>query len=648
MAREDERTFANIQAAVASITVILLGAVATIVSDACAFKDPADRHNCKDIPPLFLAGAPAIPLATLAFVQLLGIVAALRSYYIRAVENELRKYAPSPLADLAAVGPISPASYHGLITEVTTLRRGRAGYRVLATMIMLVALGVFGGLTVWLAVNLGGAYRNTMLIGYGAAFLVLIADVAGATFGARFTFFKVARSYRDRRNRPLLNGSVPKGRSLTSYLLLPRPEDWIKWLFVPGGYLVTAWSTKGAVNWGTLALTVVITEYLVYSARYQWNDIRGWTDDESHPHSTARLRLPSVQGEGPRVNRQRRLIVAASSIIAVLRLLAAVLLGAATGRTSAALILIALVFTIGALYEFLRTAEAFEQARWVMQASAAGVIWIVVGTGYGLRYLAGVYAAGVSLHESIAITGALFTYFFGIMFVTLTWVLEASSYCREGTAAKYSDGRLQQPACWYAADQLFHKPHLRLLLTRLPWVNVRPDSYQHDLPRGCGAVLVLKNSSPLLAPWNLAYWATCLVGAWLAVDLMRNSGGNDEVTRLAVIGLVGSVAVSSISHPLRRTVTGVSIMVFLWVAAAWGDSRFGRPSVAMSVIPWALATATYLAFRRQSYDALKNFPRDMRQLLRELGQSIVKAIVGRDTWQKIRGAESSSRRTGSR
>lgn len=177
MAREDERTFANIQVAVASITVILLGAIAAIVSDACAFRSLKDKENCKEIPDIFLAGAPAIPLATLAFVQLLGMVAALRSYYIRAVENELRKYAPSPLTDLAAVGPIGPASYHGLITEVTTLRRGRAGYRVLATMIMLVALGVFGGLTVWLAVHLGGAYRNAMLIGYGAAFLVLIADV---------------------------------------------------------------------------------------------------------------------------------------------------------------------------------------------------------------------------------------------------------------------------------------------------------------------------------------------------------------------------------------------------------------------------------------------------------------------------------------
>ncbi|MFF5519552.1 hypothetical protein [Streptomyces coeruleorubidus] len=616
--------------------MILLGAVATIVSDACAFKDPADAGDCKEIPPLFLAAAPAIPLATLAFVQLLGMVAALRSYYIRAVENELRKYAPSPLADLAAVGPISPASYHGLITEVTTLRRGRAGYRILATMIMLVALGVFGGLTVYLAINLGGAYRDAILIGYGAAFLVLIADVVGATFGARFTFFEVARSYRDRQDRPLLNGSVPTGRSLTSYLLLPRPEDWIKWLFVPGGYLVAAWSTKGTVHWGALALAVLITEYLVYSARYQWNDIRGWADDESHPHSAARLRLPSALGQGTKVNKQRRLIVAASSTIALLRLAAAVLLGLAVGRTSAVLILIVSVFAIGILYEFLRTVESLERVPWAARVSTAGMIWIIVGTGYGLRYLAGVYVAGVSLADSIAITGALFTYLFGIMFVLLTWVLEASSYCREGTAATYADGELQQPACWYAADQLCRKPHLMLLLRSISRVDVSRDPWQDYLPRNCGEVPVLKDHVPLLAPWNLAYWAACVMGAWLAVSMMRNSGGDDEVAKLAVVGLVGSVTVSRVSHSLRRTVTGLFIIVLLWLAAAWDGSHFGRPSVAMSVIPWTLATVTYLAFRNQSYDALRKFPKVIRQLVRKLGQAIIKAIVGHDTWQKIR------------
>ncbi|MFD5932484.1 hypothetical protein [Streptomyces sp. NPDC060333] len=634
MAREDERTFANIQAAVASITVILLGAVATVVSDACELKEPGKRYNCKEIPALFLAGAPAIPLATLAFVQLLGMVAALRSYYIRAVENELRKYAPSPLSDLSAVGPISPASYHGLITEVTTLRRGRAGYRILATMIMLVALGVFGGLTVYIAIKLDGSYRNAILIGYGTAFAVLIADVVGSTFGARFTFFQVARSYRDRKNRPLLDGNVPTGRSLTSYLLLPRPEDWIKWLFIPGGYLVAAWSTRGTLDLGTLALAVVITEYLVYSARYQWNDIRGWADDESHPHSAARLRLPFVQGEDRQANRQRRLIVVSSSIILLLRLATAAMLGIAMGRTSATLILIALVFTIGALYEFLRAAECFGNTP---RVAAAGLIWIVVGTGYGLRYLVGVYATGVPLSSSIATTGALFTYFFGIMFVLLTWVLEATSYCHEKIAARYTDGHLQQPACWYAADQLFRKPHLMLLLRSLPWLAVHEDPSEGNPPRDCGGYPALKEGTSLFAPWNLAYWAACTASAWLAANLMRNSTGSDEVVKLAVIGLAGSVAVSYVSHPARRSVTGLCAIVPLWVATAWDNGpHFDRPDGAMSLIPWALVTATYLTFRYQTYDRLKKFPKDMGQFTRKLGQSITKAIVGPDTWDKIR------------
>lgn len=146
---------------------------------------------------------------------------------------------------------------------------------------------------------------------------------------------------------------------------------------------------------------------------------------------------------------------------------------------------------------------------------------------------------------------------------------------------------------------------------------------------------LVKASTSLFAPWNLAYWAACTAGAWLATNLMRNSTGNSEVAKLAVICLAGSVVVSCVSRPRRRTVTGLCMIVPLWVATAWdGGPHFGRPDVAMSVIPWALVTATYLAFRY--HDRLKKFPKDVGQFATKLVQSIAKAIVGPDTWDKIR------------
>jgi hypothetical protein len=228
MAREDERTFAHIQANVAAITVALLAAIVAVVSDTCQLSSPpphptppppypaSTEQQCDTVPDLFLAGAPAIPLAALAFLQLLGTAASLRSYYIRAIEKELRSYAPSPLSGLMAVAPIKPASYHGLIIEAITLRRGWTGYRILALMIMLTALGVFGGLTVFIANSLGGTYRTVMLLGYGSAFALLVVEVVGATFGARTAFVQVAKKFYARQGGLISQSaaSPPVGRSL--------------------------------------------------------------------------------------------------------------------------------------------------------------------------------------------------------------------------------------------------------------------------------------------------------------------------------------------------------------------------------------------------------------------------------------------------
>ncbi|MFE2102177.1 hypothetical protein [Streptomyces sp. NPDC059468] len=124
--------------------------------------------------------------------------------------------------------------------------------------------------------------------------------------------------------------------------------------------------------------------------------------------------------------------------------------------------------------------------------------------------------------------------------------------------------------------------------------------------------------------------------ATVAANLTRNSIDNDEVATLAVIGFIGSVVVSCVRDPKLRMLTGLCVISLLWFATAWDGSHFDQPDVAMSVIPWTLATGTYLAFRCQSYNLLKNFPKEMGKFFRTLYQSITKVFVGPDTWEKIR------------
>src|SRR3954454_25121570 len=67
-------------------------------------------------------------------------------------------------------------------------------------------------------------------------------------------------------------------RSLASYLLLPRPKDTVKWWILPLGFglgslaapaLTSAQVVRALVVWALL-------ELLIYQARYQWNDVRGF------------------------------------------------------------------------------------------------------------------------------------------------------------------------------------------------------------------------------------------------------------------------------------------------------------------------------------------------------------------------------------
>ena len=142
-------------------------------------------------------------------------------------------------------------------------------------------------------------------------------------------------------------------RALAGYLLLPRPGDLIKaWIF-PAAFILGVLAVGGAGGREILrtALIWVALELLIYQARYQWNDIRGFEADQRHPDRVARGRLPGPISRG-------RQHVRASALVAVGRLgLAALLVLAAPtlGLGWPLLWLTLAVFAIAALYEFFRS-----------------------------------------------------------------------------------------------------------------------------------------------------------------------------------------------------------------------------------------------------------------------------------------------------
>src|SRR4051812_41147261 len=139
-------------------------------------------------------------------------------------------------------------------------------------------------------------------------------------------------------------------RSLVSYLIMPRPNDLVKGTLIPVTYLLGVVAAGGvAVESLTRAgVTVAAVELLIYPARYQWNDARGFVADQRQPDSSARGRLPGpIAHARPHVLTScavaaRRLVAVAVLVVA----LPAVLLGGVLAFATVG------IFGVAAVYEW--------------------------------------------------------------------------------------------------------------------------------------------------------------------------------------------------------------------------------------------------------------------------------------------------------
>lgn len=426
----------------------------------------------------------------------------------------------------------------------------------------------------------------------------------------RCTDSRLSRRYtRDTRRSKLVDRSPAaegpertlEDRSLLSYLLLPRPEDVVKWVIAPTIFAITAWSIGTWTNAAEFVVLWLILEYFVYMARYQWNDIVGLDEDLGHAESESRRRLPA--GSNARENRRN---VIASSVVIVVRVSAALLVGWAVGLLAEVGLLLLVVGAIAVVYESLRArqtpARAFEVRLTVI------LIWVLVGLGYAVRADLGFIAAGIDPFGGTVLIGTVYFIASGVMFILMNWILDATSYCRVD-----SDGT------WYFVESLTRKPHLGALLrfagiTPAP-VAAAPDAAalagpvedrDHSTAYGGNKKIIAKRSGrPFEAPWNVAMCVSATAGAFLGLELaapVEREVGAYAVA--AVVSLVGSGA-------LVLLAVGVAQLVALVVAAvaliSIGVVALAAHPVVV-VVPWLATAALYVQYRASSYRDLKKFP----------------------------------------
>lgn len=367
-------------------------------------------------------------------------------------------------------------------------------------------------------------------------------------------------------------------RDLWGYLLLPRPGDLVKaWIF-PVAFVLGALAAGGVGSEELLraVLTWVALELLIYQARYQWNDIRGFDADQRHPDAIQRGRLPGPSEKG----RERK---RASALVAAARLAVVALLALLPGLGLSPLLaaLTASVFGIAFLYEWLRSrATGYSEQAPPPLRPALIALWLVAGGGYAIRGVAGLgLGFGLAGRPGLAFAATLATWCFGIAFVTGRWTLEALPFGRLGAAGQIS---------WEVEAGQAREHSLALVR----WLPSRVESDVRRLDEW----QALRRRPRLSAPWNLA--AIAAAGAAAASGLLLASpAGLPAVLVSAACGSLLALAVLVSSRPLLGWALAAFVLGLFYAA-------LGSPREGIAVLPWCVILGAHLFFASQSPSTL--------------------------------------------
>ncbi|MCW2922815.1 MAG: putative rane protein [Thermoleophilia bacterium] len=376
-------------------------------------------------------------------------------------------------------------------------------------------------------------------------------------------------------------------RSLGAYLVLPRPGDAIKWWIFPLGFGLGVALHRGVDSQVLVRAAVAwaLLELLIYQARYQWNDIRGFAADQRHPDAAKRGRLPGPIEHGPRN-------IAASWAMIALRLGLAATVAVSVGSLQLAtpvFVLALAVFSIAGAYEVVRSLATGRDGAGIPEMTPAIVgVWLVVGGGYAVRAVGGLaFALELGDRPGLLAACIIASWAFGVAFVTGRWSLESLAFARlEGARVRWSA----------SADQA--REHT-LALAR--WLPEEVASAQGGLDRW----QPLLRRTSLGAPWNLAL----VVSGASAAVAGRLLVGREVGLGLGVAAMLGGVlaAVVALAGARRPLLVALSA-----AALAASFNALGSPRAVLAAVPWVAVGAAHAWFSAQSLATLGHPLRVMR------------------------------------
>lgn len=432
----------------------------------------------------------------------------------------------------------------------------------------------------------------------------------------------MSRSYGVTDPLPIVDSGIlgRRSRSLLSYLLLPRPHEVTKWLFMPIAFTVTAWAAGSFARWQDLIFTWIIFEYLIYQARYQVNDIRGISEEARNPVKLMRRRLPMA--------RNPQTSIVASLIAVIFRVLMAVLLAYILNLLTAVMILIGITVAATVIYEALR---AIRPRKKLLTSANSVAIWISVGFGYAIRSGAGIWLAGHPLLTTASALTMLFFAAYGIKVALQSWVLEAAAYC---TSDEY--GKL------YLKESIAGKPHIDALLAWTGWTVLRGTDAQGSIPGREAAVMASNRIRKPLAPWNVAFCLGSVLGGIAMVKLTQTSAPYWLYGAVAALSLVASGLMIVVSNRYHFVITVVTSLLLAGMAL----SVTHQATAVIVTLPWLAIAFDYGTYCAATYEGmltvLSRAARALRKIAGMVAARVFTPLLGKDAIQYLAGKVPSS------
>jgi hypothetical protein len=431
-----------------------------------------------------------------------------------------------------------------------------------------------------------------------------------------------------RRYRHTVSGARPETvtatasrgrRTLAGYLAMPRPKDLFKALLMPLTFGLGVLANGGVSGQALLRAVVVLAvlELLVYPARYQWNDIRGFVADQRHPAEKDRGRLPGPLRNG------RRHILASCSVAATRLALTAVIAFLPGLRLGGVLLaMTAGVFGVAIAYEALR-AVATGRSGEVPPRITAGLVllWLTVGAGYVVRGLTGLaLATDLGHRPALGVAAAVTLWAYGVAFVTCRWAIEATPFAR-----------LRGDHVSWSAEAGHAREHLLALVRWLP-NRADPRSFTDPNERSPKTWAALRGGTPMSAPWNLAMIVAGAAAA-LTGQLLTSPATASQAMVAAMLGALAAVAVVSAARERLLAVTvGAAVLL-----TGFAVQSAGAPVVAL--LPWLAVVTAYVYFTGHSMRTMGVLGRQVRAGLGTMLAPVARLAIGRDTWVVLTAAE---------